>query len=66
MAKKKQYYCVSAYGGHQAIIAATSLLGAERQAIRSAGTDNFQGVRLATEAEVAWQRAMGGYVPSLD
>ena len=42
---------------------ARSLRSAEVTARREAGTYNEPRVRLATEADIAWVKAMGGWVP---
>lgn len=37
--------------------------GSRRQIEREMGTDNVRLIRNATEEDVSWVRAMGGYVP---
>lgn len=59
-----KYYYVSTDRGC-GIKAARDEDHAYRQAARQVGDNNIQDVREATEADIAWVRGMGGYVPQL-
>jgi len=59
--KKKLYYVETDCGC--GIRTAESIEQATRDAVRECGTDNFKRVQEATEENVEWVRAMGGYIP---
>ena len=46
-----------------AIHSERTITKAREIAIHDVGFDNFKSIRLATENDVAWVSAMGGYVP---
>lgn len=62
MKNRNFLYSVTAYG-RQGIIAAASLEKATRQAIEEEGRKNVTEVRAATQADLDWVTAMGGFVP---
>ena len=58
-------YTVELWGGHIGLVTAETLKKAKCEAIDEEGKNNVSDVRLATEEEIEWVRAMGGYVPKL-
>ena len=57
------FYYVDVEGRGCTLIVAKSLTEAKRLALYQEGADHVKAVRLATEDDVSWHRAMGGRVP---
>ena len=57
------YYIENDYGC--GLSAAKDLESARHAALRENGTNHFRLVRKATKDDIAWVRAMGGYVPEI-
>jgi hypothetical protein len=55
---------VTLFGGYKGLIAARTLKAGLAQALRDEGASNVQRVELASEADVAWIRGMGGRIPT--
>jgi len=58
-------YYVELYGGRCGLRVAASLGQATREALKTEGSNNVSGVSLATDEEISWVKAMGGYVPDV-
>jgi len=64
MSKQRLYVFDCDFG--QSMVAAVDLDSARREAVLDAGRNaGVHNVRLADTDDVAWQRAMGGYVPEI-
>jgi hypothetical protein len=61
----KQIYAVEIHGGFISLIAADSFEQARKQALADDGSGNVKSVKLASEEDIDWVRAMNGYVPEL-
>jgi hypothetical protein len=64
MSKKYTLYYLNTDRG-VAIRAAQNIKQARREAVREVGEDGLKGIRKATEADIAWVKGMGGYVPTV-
>jgi hypothetical protein len=56
-------YLVTLHGGTQTVVSCTNVQQARKEAQQECGSRNVQFVTKATKEDVAWHRAMGGYVP---
>ena len=56
-------YYIELVGGNCGIREAKSKTQAWVNLCREEGTNNAQGVRLATKDDIEWIRGMGGYIP---
>jgi hypothetical protein len=61
--RRETLYAVTLQGGRVGVTTARTLASATKRALREEGTNNVKVVRHATDEDVSWIEAMGGYVP---
>jgi hypothetical protein len=66
MKPKYKLYYVSLYDGFCGLHANRTLRAAKSEVLKTKGTENLKSVSLATNEEIDWIKAMGGYIPNID
>lgn len=59
----KKIYKVTLYGGYIGLISAVSLEEAKKKAMSEQGSANVQMVARASDEDIQWVKAMGGFIP---